>query len=377
MIRKIINHLINILGLLLVYWLIWVRFIRERLPKNIPFILTEEKFYVLTYICIIYLFIIFLLIFPRNPNKFSKTLFEYLYMPLTTFDTTLKTNKFALNFSIKSFSRLYQEIRPLNSKLFYSKKSFIVPLHLIFYMIPRCILIILLLLDIFYFKKIENFYSFILLGILPLLNRYLKYSFKNVKEIYIIDLKKRWDAVIIFGKEELLPLQRDDFSENESFENYINREYEMNEKRLTMEEYMDLYINENLNFYEAYPFLNKEYIQKQFFPTFSLEELQNLENDKNYEKKLSEIDSNLKIFDFSQKMSECEMIISYHAIYSSVTNIPYIKWGRIFIFILYFICWFYILCISFHTLNDLSNTLQAIRWVNIYLVNKEEPFSQI
>lgn len=64
-----INHLLSFLkafwtffltlfGFVFVLWFLWVRFIRERLPKEIPFSLSEIGFYFILYICVLYFYII-------------------------------------------------------------------------------------------------------------------------------------------------------------------------------------------------------------------------------------------------------------------------------------------------------------------------------
>ena len=48
--KTILNAILIIIGAIAVLWLIWARFFRERLPKDIPFDLTEFRFYLLIYI---------------------------------------------------------------------------------------------------------------------------------------------------------------------------------------------------------------------------------------------------------------------------------------------------------------------------------------
>lgn len=83
-----------ILGIFMMSWIVWSRFIRERLPKDIPFLLTEECFYILIYICCIYLVVIYSLIGPKEQNKIIKKLIDRIYLPLITFNKFIKNNKY-------------------------------------------------------------------------------------------------------------------------------------------------------------------------------------------------------------------------------------------------------------------------------------------
>ena len=55
MLKKCNYYIFVISGFLLFIIFIYFSFIRERLPKDIPFNLTEYSFWILIYICFIYL----------------------------------------------------------------------------------------------------------------------------------------------------------------------------------------------------------------------------------------------------------------------------------------------------------------------------------
>ena len=78
-----VTVLLYILGIIIISWLLWSRFIRERLPKDIPFELTEFRFYILVYICCVYLFIIYNLMRKSKENNFIpyiKKIIEYILL---------------------------------------------------------------------------------------------------------------------------------------------------------------------------------------------------------------------------------------------------------------------------------------------------------
>jgi hypothetical protein len=53
--------------------------------------------------------------------------------------------------------------------------------YIIFWLFPRILLLLVLLLDVFVFHKFDYRYKFILIGLLLLFNRCFKYSLKNTK----------------------------------------------------------------------------------------------------------------------------------------------------------------------------------------------------
>lgn len=255
--KSLLNFSLYFVGFSVIVWFLWSKLIRERMPKNIPFELTEEKFYILLYICLIYIFIIYFIIFPREGSPFSKIFIKYLYMPITKLDTMLKTNKYCLEKSMNLLNKLHEFSDPIKTNLFFAKKIFIVLFYISFYILPRIILITVLLLDIFYFKKIENNKNFLLLGLFPLTNRYLKYSLKNVGEIYKIYLTKRWEYVDIFGDVTLLTYNQNNFSSYSEYTTYVKAEYEWEGRRLSIEEFVDLYLDNKLVNYITLPKINE------------------------------------------------------------------------------------------------------------------------
>ena len=104
--NKILNlfiyYLLLFLGLGITSWMIWSRFIRERTIRDIPdLLLTEYRFWILLYICIIYLYVIKNLIKPKTNNPFSNII-NILYKPLTVLDNFIKYNKYIRVYYYKS-----------------------------------------------------------------------------------------------------------------------------------------------------------------------------------------------------------------------------------------------------------------------------------
>jgi hypothetical protein len=125
-------NLLNIIKTIIYYttgilWYIYMRFINEKLPKDIPFNLTELVLYFLIYLCCIYMYIILRHVKPKEPQEYIKKAFEILFKPLTILDTIIKNNS---------------KINPRYLK--------VLSICFIFQIIPRILLILILVIDIFY-----------------------------------------------------------------------------------------------------------------------------------------------------------------------------------------------------------------------------------
>lgn len=235
------------------------------------------------------------------------------------------------------------------------KKRNLQAIYIFFNILPRSILIFILLIEVFYFHRIQVFYSFIFIGILPLLHRYIKYSYRNIKEQYIYYLEEKWDSIYLLLEDEA---EEEEYEENP--EQYPEIIY--NAKMITIREYIEIFLSHKLRYkYFASPQLKENYLKKYSFVS-----------EKEKKDFLDELKSEFRILIGHYKSLE-----SYYPIYHIVTQSTYIKWTRIFIFILYFICWLYILCISFHTLKNMPMTLNLILCLNENLQNIVEPFSQL
>lgn len=188
--HSIFYFLLILLGTTMITWIIWVRFIRERLPKDIPFELTEISFYVLLYVCCIYLYIIKSLLIPKETNPIITKIIKILYTPLVTLDESVKNNK--LFFKLYNKILIYAIIRV--DSFTYSQSKMI---YICYNILPRAFLVTLLSINVFYFHRLELIYDFIFIGLIPLLHRYIKYSFKHAKEQYIKTLNIKYDEVVI------------------------------------------------------------------------------------------------------------------------------------------------------------------------------------
>lgn len=67
----------------------------------------------------------------------------------------------------------------------------------IFQIIPRFILVAFLLVDTFWFHKLELLYKIILIGLLPFIFRYFNHSLKNLYGQWVLDLEDAYSEVYV------------------------------------------------------------------------------------------------------------------------------------------------------------------------------------
>ena len=239
--KNIINKLFNnryfvaILGLLLISYYLWYRFIRERLPKQIPFDLSLFNTCLILYICIGYFYVIYRIIKPKEPNILISYLYKILYKLTILFsnlDDIIKENN-VLN---KTWDFLLIKISEnLNTKTLYYKK---IQKYFTYIFLPKLVLISILIIDIFWFKELNLFYSFIILGIIPLMISYFIYSLKLLQIKYITKLKNYFIEII----------SEDDDPNTDyylppstiSYDDYSEIEYDLRYKYLNIQHFIDL-----------------------------------------------------------------------------------------------------------------------------------------
>ena len=142
---------------------IWVYYLRERLPRDIPYSSNIITIVILIIICCTYIYIIknliklskisFLQKLPPVILHWGAKAYIIIYKPILSLDIFIKkafTHNIQIGFAkffVKIFDKFYT----------YLDKLFFVMVILLF---PRLILIILLSFDIFCFSRINIFYNF-------------------------------------------------------------------------------------------------------------------------------------------------------------------------------------------------------------------------
>jgi hypothetical protein len=193
MIRKnnIKFYILISLGISVIALYFWGRFIRQRLPRDIPFDLTLWSLIVLIIILISFIITIKYLLKPKISILYPilyPTLLK-IYKPIYVLNDFIKDNKY-LKHTILKIAQNLTCISFLYGNTYYM-------FYLIFYILPKFILLTLFYLDIFYFHKFNLFYNFIFLSIIPLTISYIFYLMQNTLEHYTNYLEERYEAEIL------------------------------------------------------------------------------------------------------------------------------------------------------------------------------------
>jgi hypothetical protein len=328
---------------------LYFNFIRERLPKNIPFILSEYSFYVLLFICGLYAYTLKQLILPKESNTFFYKIISFLHKPFLVFDTTLKYNKFSYRYYYMSFWFLMEKVIAWD---FFERGFVIYFLQLI----PRIILLLIFIVDVFWLHYIEIFYYFIFLGIFPLLYNYLKYSLEFALIDYIKILEDKYDFVWVFE------------------EGYGTLNWKHNPKaiyhntKVSIKQYLELQIETLLTYgdnEEYIEYYGEPYAKENVFDTYREK------NKINTELTLKDFNNITKQFDFIMpKLIDLSLFIKANKLTPKYFYITHIKAA---IYVGYLICWLYILIISLSSLDNLPFTLKILESLTQYLA-LQNPF---
>jgi hypothetical protein len=172
-----------ILTLAIIY--IWFRFIRERLPKEIPFYLSITTWCFLIIICLVLGYSII------------KLLFRIRIVPTLNirYHITERFKEFVRFLVDNHHTKPYFEKNIIRCLELIEKRYKYV--HVFFLLIPLTILVTTFLLDVFYFYRLYYFYKLIWLGLLPLSLEILLYIFKGlcVQTTETIDKKAEFYCV--------------------------------------------------------------------------------------------------------------------------------------------------------------------------------------
>ena len=350
-----------LVGLIATSWIIWSRFIRARTIREIPdYLLTEYRFWILLYICCIYLYVIKSLVKPKEAHPIITLLLDYLYKPFTLLDRSIKYNKYTRTY--------YHTIILLFIKLTDKVEGYhILGFILLMRIIPRIILATFLVLDTFYFHKLEIFYKVVLIGVLPFIFRYIKYSIKDMYDNYVEELEHKYGEVRVYEKGyEGLISRMHKFSGTEAIHHFT---------RVSIKEYIEIKYENFLYYMEeqiTYQYVGKPYSHEHLYYEFALAKYNNKDT------KLTSADykeMNKLFHELMPVIIELKMALLRIKI---CEDKAILKWSRILIFSLYFICWSYILTISYYYYPvELNMFKYLVRNVILYLYKFDDPFSGI
>lgn len=321
---------------------IWLRFIRERLPKEIPFNLSLLGFSILLSTCSIFLYIVISLFRDSKPiDPIIKQIIDIIYIPLKSLDSFIKnlsytsnTYKYGINFLAYMLSPLI-----INSKLF----------HYIFAIIPRIALLTALYIDVFFYNELYYIYKVLLIGVIIFLGKYIIYSFKYAKEDFI-EIFKHYVSISMSYNEAIQILKPDPEKEEEDFEDLPTLVVPLPE---FVDFQTDAFIMQNSYYYYMAFFRNRTssyYEENHILVTrvFTHEEAE------------TRVGNILKI---------SLILAHYETINNSDDSIKKLKK---LIYINYFLCWIYILIVS---LPSLYNVSLSELWIIFLIQDYTEPFS--
>lgn len=328
--HKLYQNTLIILGMLILSGYLWMRFIRTRLPKDIPFDLSILRFFILLYICLIFLILIYTTLREvKMQNATFTTVISYLYKPLTTLDHTIKSNKYITSYYKQGLEFIIHKFKETD----YGKVDTIyLRAYLLLFSIPRGIIVLALFIDVFWFAQLLVLYKVAYCFILILLGKYLEYSFKYAKDQYIEELQEIVQLICVLT-----------FKADKS-ENRVDAEEFLNVTIFTLE-------HDGVT-YKYTPMTSGNFRNNYAQKHLNLKELPGEEYTK-ITKKFYAIMKHAIPLSMHIHEYDLEKKLSWHAKY------------KIFLYALHLTCWSYILFVSFHTLpiNDLMPLLTSWKYV--------------
>lgn len=341
------------IGLIYILYYIWVRFIRERLPKPIPYNLNFLGFLIIIIIIIIFIYFIYNIKYPKHPTKNMLELLSILSKllePLKILDTTIKNERKLLIIFAYIINKLTLYNCNRNNQLI-----------LLVQFIPKFIVLFSFILDVFYFKKIEIFYFVILINLIPLIFTYIVYSVKKTLELTIQYLEKNYMIYLLttFEDEQKLNFMYSIFNLKYNDDETLNL-------RFFIAAQADSLVFEH----DPYSFdcIETDYAREAFANKYNLVLPSSREFIPNYDNISRELSK-----EFHCLIPKVILLQAFTDIY--IINIKQPHKVNLVLIILssYLICWLYILTVSLHTL-DLSYLLQALQLTWLKVAN---PFTEL
>ena len=177
------------LSFIMVTWFIWARFIVDRLPKFVPFNLTLLTLSLLIFTCIIYIIILKQLLRPRVSIlvQILTAIMQKMSAPVYTLDEAIRSNLLVRKIMYKIVSQLSFHTVLYNCYEYYRIWNFT----------PRLLLLFIFYADVFYFHKLDLFYSFLFLSAIPLIGRYLYHLMGYLYESEVQYLEQWYEVRLI------------------------------------------------------------------------------------------------------------------------------------------------------------------------------------
>jgi hypothetical protein len=170
--KKILPTLLTLLIFLLSIFLFWLRFIKEKLPRSLPYEFSLFSYIVVLVICLttIYTSIKEVVIPNKNKETLLNSFFIFIQQQLISVDNMVKKHPRIKPYFQKYFLILLNHLKAIN----------LIKLYFIMQIFPKIILIVVFMVEVFNFHYINYFYKIVSLGLLPLIFTYISFSLKEV-----------------------------------------------------------------------------------------------------------------------------------------------------------------------------------------------------
>ncbi len=185
--NSLIKFLLTFIGAMWVISYIWLYFVRERLPRNIPFEPSLWSVIMLIGINVLYLYILLRIFRPKPINPIILQIMKklrFLYKPLYLLDEEMRNGKYTKNLvdkAIKTLATLLNIVKDTEKNRY---------LYILWYILPRIVLAIFLIIDVFYFHKLNYVYKFAFLTLIIFLCYYIIYCIRFKIIEYTSELDK-------------------------------------------------------------------------------------------------------------------------------------------------------------------------------------------
>lgn len=170
------------IGFMFLITYLWLRYIRERLPREIPFEPILLNIIILTIIFLTYFYTALRLIKPKEPPAWLNYLILKLYplySPWYNLDHFIRESPYTR----LHFHRFMNYVGEALKNIINIERN--LALYFLWYILPRVILMLLLCIDIFYLKQLYYVYKYIYLTLSIPISYYIIYCIRTTLKQYI------------------------------------------------------------------------------------------------------------------------------------------------------------------------------------------------
>lgn len=314
--------LLAIMGFIMCLIYTYLKFIRERLPRDIPFSLSLIRFSIILFTCFVLMYAIYVKLEKKKSAKSNiyRIVLNVVTQPLETFDDYLKTQtRFHIYYknSLKNFIE-----KSKNSNIY-----FIIYNCSLF---AKVTLVIAFIIDVYFLHKLSIIYELLPLSFIILLINYLMYSLKKFETHLIEDMSPLIEKISVEYSDYLISYHREYIMDVDP-ENEVDRE-------------MYLTLDNFVQFQMLVESERPDNLREEYFFGIIL-------NEKNYSTEIvnlleKELYGKIKLAVTTALLSyEYEKITDSSFYYKEYTTI------NLLIIMNYLLTWLYILIVSLHTLS--------------------------